>query len=104
MRQSYGTPEKHKPFKRAIEVWNKNIKSGCLQKNSLQRSIYGTIGKDSKWHSKRYTIPKLGIGGVVGCDFDVWRERIHLKWWDALIDSPKYVDGPPYSITVWLDK
>jgi len=33
----------------------------------------------------------------------VWREKIHLKWWDARIDSPKYVDGLDYSITVRLD-
>jgi hypothetical protein len=104
MKQSPDTPEKHKPFKRAIEVWNDNIKNGFLRKNSRQRSIIGSIGKDGKWHSKRYIKPKLGIGGVVGCDFDVWRERIHLKWWDARIDSPKYVDGWTYSITVWLDK
>jgi hypothetical protein len=104
MKQSPDTPEKHKPFKRAIEVWNKNITNGCLPKNSRQRSILGTIGNDGKWHSRRYKIIEHRIGGIVGCDFDVWRERIHLKWWDARIDSPKYIDASPYSITVWLDK
>lgn len=104
MRQSPNTPEEHKPFKRAIEVWNKNIEKGCLPDSSRKRSILGSVGKDGRWHSRRYKTPKLGIVGVVGCDFDVWREKIHLKWWDVRIDSPKYVDGSPYSITVWLDK
>jgi hypothetical protein len=79
MKQSPDTPENHKPFKREIEVWNINIKGGCLRKNSRQRSIFGSIGKDGKWHSRRYKTPKLGNGGIVGCDFDVWRETIHLK-------------------------
>ena len=104
MKQSPDTPEKHKPFKRAIEVWNNNILKGALRKNSRQRSIIGNRGKDGKWHSRRYKTPKLGKVGILGCDFDVWRERIHLKWWDARIDSPRYVDDSPYSITIWLDK
>jgi hypothetical protein len=54
--------------------------------------------------SKRYKMPEFGICSVVGCDFNVWREKIHLKWWDARIDSPKYIDDWAYSITVWLDK
>ena len=104
MRQHPDTPEEHKPFKRAIEIWNKNIEKGCLPDSSRKRSIIGYIGKDGKWHSKRAKPPKLGTVGIVGCDFNVWREKIHLKWWDARIDSPKYIDGWEYSITVWLDK
>jgi hypothetical protein len=90
MRQSPDIPEKHKPFKRAIEVWNKNLTNGSLHKNSRQRSIYGRIGMDGKWHSKRYIDPKPKKMGIVGCDFDVWRGKIHLKWWDCAIDSPKF--------------
>jgi hypothetical protein len=104
MKQSPDTPEKHKPFKRAIEVWNKNIKSGCLPKNNRQRSIFGVIGKDGKWHSRRYTKPKHGNVGIVGCDFDVWREKIHIKWWDCRIDSSKYICGDYWHNTILLDK
>jgi hypothetical protein len=104
MRQSPDTPERHKLFKRAIEVWNKTLTTGDLPKNTRQRSIYGTIGKDGKWHSKRYIKPKLGNIGVVGCDFDVWKERIHLKWWDCRIDSPKYIYGDLWHNTVLVDK
>jgi hypothetical protein len=104
MRQSPDTPEKHKPFKRAIEVWNKNVTKGCLPKGSRQRSIFGAIGKDNKLHSQRYFKPKSGYLGVVGCDYNVWRGRIHLKWWDCRIDSPKYCSDRDWSITIWLDK
>jgi hypothetical protein len=75
MKQTPTKQENHKPFKRPIEVWNQNIKSGCLRKNSRQRSIFGVLGKDCKWHSRRYTKPKQGTIGIVGCDFDVWREK-----------------------------
>jgi len=96
MRQSPDTPEKHKPFKRAIEVWNKTLTTGGLPKNSRQRSIFGTIGKEGKWHSKCCIKPKSKTWGVAGGDFNVWKERIHLKWWDALINSPKYTRGFAY--------
>ncbi|MCW4028688.1 MAG: hypothetical protein NWE92_03465 [Candidatus Bathyarchaeota archaeon] len=102
MKQSPDTPEKHKPFKRAIEVWNKTIMTNCLPKNTRQRSIFGAIGMDSKWHSKGYVKPAIQNIGVVGCDFDVWREKIHLKWWDCRIDSPRYLDNR--YIVVWLNK
>jgi hypothetical protein len=92
MRQPNGTPEKHKPFKRAIEVWNKNIKSGCLPKNSCQRSIFGCVGKDNKWHSKRKNKPKIDLRGVCGLDFNV-ALGLHYHWWNCRLDSPKYVGG-----------
>lgn len=104
MKQSPDTPQKHKPFKRAIEVWNKNIANGSLPKGSRQRSIFGTPGKDGKWHSKRYTKPKLGNIGIVGCDFNVWKEKIHLKWWNCRIDSPKYLSSDGWHITIWIKK
>ena len=38
MRQSPNIePEKRSPFKRAIEVWNKNIENDCLPKSSYQK-------------------------------------------------------------------
>lgn len=104
MRQPPNTPEEHKPFKRAIEVWNKNIQNGCLPRSSRQRSIFGNVGLDNKWHSKRYKQPKLGNIGVVGYDFDVWKEKIHLKWWDCRIDSPKYIYDDYWHNTIWLNK
>jgi hypothetical protein len=104
MRQSPDTPENHKPFKRAIEVWNKTIKTGGLPKNSRQRSIFGVVGTNGNWHSKRYKGSKLGNRGIVGCDFNVWKEKIHLKWWDCCLNSPKYVYGDEWHITIWLNK
>jgi hypothetical protein len=101
MKQSPDTPEKHKPFKRAIEVWNKNIEKGCLPKNSRQRSIFGCVGKDNKWHSKRKSKAKPDLRGVCGLDFNV-AVGLHYHWWDCRLDSPKWQGG--YNITIWLDK
>ena len=69
MRQSYGTPEKHKPFKRAIEVWNNNIRSGCLPKSSYQRRF--------RWRK----IPEK-TQGVLG--------NLKIRTIQCCIDSPKY--------------
>ena len=96
MKQCPDTPKEHKHFKRAIEVWNKNIVNGCLPKSGRQRSILGYIGKDDKWHSKRKPEVQPDRRGVFGLDWDVSHSRTfdsycHLKWWDCRIDSPKYV-------------
>jgi hypothetical protein len=103
-RQSIETPKEHKPFKRAIEIWNKSLATGNLRHNSRQRSIYGVVGNDGKWHSKRFRQPKLGGIGVVGCDFNVWREKIHLKWWDSRIDSPKFFYGDYWHNTITFNR
>lgn len=98
MKQSPNVPEAHKPFKRAIEVWNKNIVNDCLPKSGRQRSVYGRIGKDNKWHSKRKPKPQPDKRGIFGLDWDVTYSPsldrcYHLKWWDCRLDSPKYVNG-----------
>jgi hypothetical protein len=103
MKQSPDTPEKHKPFKRAIEVWNKNIKSGCLPKNSRQRSIFGRVGIDNKWHSKRKSKSKPDLRGVCGLDFNVVL-GLHCHWWDCRLDSPKYVNGDCWHNTILVDR
>jgi hypothetical protein len=72
MRQSPNIePEKHSPFKRAIEVWNKNIENGCcLPKSSYQKRL--------RW--KRFPEKTQGILGF-----------LRIKTIQCCIDSPKYL-------------
>ena len=70
MRQSPNIePEKHAPFKRAIEVWNKNIENGCLPKSSYQKRF--------KWRK----IPEKTHGVI---------SYTNVKTTQCCIDSPKY--------------
>jgi hypothetical protein len=104
MRQTPDTPEKHKPFKRAIEVWNKNITTNYMPKGSRQRSIFGSTSADGKWHSRRYKKPRFENMGVIGCDFNVWKEKMHLKWWDCRLDSPKFSHDNEFNDKMSIDK
>jgi hypothetical protein len=61
--------EKHTPFKRAIEVWNKNLKNGCLPKSSYQRRL--------RWRK----LPEK-TQGIFG--------NFRVKTLQCCIDSPKY--------------
>ena len=62
--------EKHTPFKRAIEVWNKNIENGCLPKSNYQKRL--------RW--KRLPEKTQGVLG-----------NLKVKTIQCCIDSPKYV-------------
>lgn len=61
--------EKHTPFKRAIEVWNKNINNGCLPKSSYQKRL--------RW--RRLSEKAHGVLG-----------NLKVKTLQCCIDSPKY--------------
>lgn len=71
MRQSPNIEqEKHTPFKRAIEVWNKNIENGCLPKPSYQKRF--------RW--RKLPEKRQGVFG-----------NLTAKTIDCCIDSPKYL-------------
>jgi hypothetical protein len=79
MRQSpKNDREKHTPFKRAIEVWNKNIDNGCLPKSSYQKRL--------RWRR----LPEK-THGVIG--------NLETKTLQCCIDSPKY--AWEYGSTIW---
>jgi hypothetical protein len=71
MRQSPNIePEKHSPFKRAIEVWNKNIENDCLPKATYQKRF--------RW--RKMPEKTQGIFGI-----------LKDKTIQCCIDSPKYL-------------
>jgi hypothetical protein len=86
MRQSPNIePEEHSPFKRAIEVWNKNIENGCLPKSSYQKRF--------RW--RRLPEKRQGVLG-----------NLTVKTVDCCIDSPKYLRkyGTVWTISTKLPK
>ncbi|MGA3288898.1 MAG: hypothetical protein ABSD42_01485 [Candidatus Bathyarchaeia archaeon] len=71
MRQSPNIePREHSPFKRAIEVWNKNIEKGCLPNPGHQKRF--------RW--RRLPEKRQGVLG-----------NLTVKTVDCCIDSPKYL-------------
>jgi hypothetical protein len=86
MRQSPKTePKEHLPFKRALEVWNKNIENSCLPNSGYQKRF--------RW--KR--LPQK-IQGICGLPV--------VRTVQCCIDSPKWlVDfGTIYTIFTPLPK
>ena len=69
MRQTPDVPEKHKGFKRAIEVWNKSIENDCLPKANYQKRL--------RW--KRLPEKTQGVLGFA-----------IIRAIQCCIDSPKY--------------
>ena len=88
-------------YKRALEIWKNNMKTGFLptKAQTYQRKIFGKVGTDNKWHSKRYygkpIKPKEALKNF---DFRLWKASLHFGWHDAKVDSPKYIGG--YMLTL----
>jgi hypothetical protein len=88
-------------YKRAIEIWKKNLKKGILptKARTYQRKINGRIAFDDKWHSRRYKgKPIKPKEKPEKFDFRWWKATLHFGWHDTKINSPKYTGG--YLLTI----
>jgi hypothetical protein len=100
-------------YKRSLEIWKNNMEKDIMptKAGTYQRKIYGQIGKDAKWHSKRLPKrkPHWRKPKPEPLNYKVWMPKskpknqdiwngITLGWSNCCIDSPKYIGGYTLSL------